>query len=527
MFNRRISKDGGDGITPSLLYCEKKTVDECDTNGTTAYVTKLSSDRSDRAKIPRRCPGSAGTVLLFWLSLLSALLLLDNSGLSVVDIVPTTSPRHGQQEVSVFLSGDRSVENAFVRGSRVREGYTPVPSYARRKFVAKGRGADHVKRAFEMLGWEEAPNAVQAHLYVRFKSSGADRTARNLFPFQRYGRIPGFSQRWESKDLFLDGMREYSRFTGYDMWFLPATYRLSQDPWDREDFMELLEEGSGMNYPWVLKDVDVNNGDGITMISPHSERLKGLVQEVQENSESTFLVQQYVCNELTWTSGEKFDLRMFFLVASIDPFIVLFGEGYVRAGARQYNESDWTTTGQHLTNAEFRGNRQDVTNEHLWERLRDHYRQHETMFRARGFSDPVAHVHNQIKEALGRFAAAFQPGTLADAHATHREENNFGFYGCDFIVDADLDVWFIEPQTAPGMPDQSYHLATWDRLLPPMINIIEEISIKQEEDPRQSILPLDSLEGGWEVVYAGGEIFKYHGYSRSKDKKSCVPIQIK
>lgn len=431
-----------------------------------------------------------------------------------------------RQDVSSSLQVPTSVESAFVVGSLAQEGYSPVPSHARRRFVARGRGSKLITKYFLQLGWKNVKSVKNAHIYFRMQILATDMDAKHLLPFQRYGRIPDYSLRWESKDKFLEGFREYSHRTGNDLWFLPSTYRISKDPNDRDNFMKLLEEGDGMNHPWVLKDVNVNNGKGVTMIPPRSEKLKGLVRTAQEDTNHTFIVQQYVCNELTWTQGEKFDLRMFFLVASIDPMIVLFGEGYVRAGAKQYNESDWKTTGQHLTNSKFRGTQQAVTNEHLWERIREHHSRQKTMFQSRGIDDPVTHVRNQIKEALGHFSAAFEPGTVEKVRKTHKEQNNFGLYGCDFIIDADLDVWFIEAQSSPGLPGQSYHKKTWKRLFPPMINIIEEISIKQENDTTQSILPLDSLGGAWEVVYAGGEIFKYVGYSRPKQKKSCVPFLV-
>jgi hypothetical protein len=420
-----------------------------------------------------------------------------------------------------------ALERTFAVGSRVEEGYNPVPPDVRRRFIAKGRSSKLITDIFLRIGWRKASAPQRAHIYFRFRSSSDDEDAKHLLPFQRYGRIPNYSTLWESKDEFLQGFRSYSRRTGNDLWYLPRTYRISKIRGDRSNFTKLLEDGDGMDYPWVLKDVNVNNGAGITMIPPHSEKLKSLVRNAMEDANRTYIVQQYVCNELTWTDGEKFDLRMFFLVASVDPMIVLFGEGYVRAGAKQYNESDWTTTGQHLTNSHYRGAQENVTNEHLWKRIREHHSRHHTMFQSRGINDPVGHVRNQMKEALGHFAAAFQPSTPKKSSKKRMEQNSFAFYGCDFIIDADLDIWFIEAQSSPGLPKKSYHIATWNRLFPPMINMIEEIAIKQEKDPTQSILPLDTMGGGWELVYAAGKIFRYEGYSRSKKKKSCVPLQLK
>lgn len=214
---------------------------------------------------------------------------------------------------------------------------------------------------------------------------------------------------------------------------------------------------------------------------------------------------------------------MYWLVASIDPLIVLFEDGYARVGASMYNESSWDTTGQHLTNHHFRGDDADVTYRHLWKRVRQHYEEHKSQFVSRGITDPVYHVRSQMKEAIARLVAATKFGILERAQELRSEENQFSFYGCDFILDADLDIWFIEGQDSPAISDYAqYRVDMWQRLFPPMINMVEEIATKQAEDPTANLLPLKS-QGGWEIVYAGDTMFRYHGYVRSTNKKGCIP----
>jgi hypothetical protein len=73
--------------------------------------------------------------------------------------------------------------------------------------------------------------------------------------------------------------------------------------------MILRGKTSGRNRPWFLKKVLVNNGRGVEVIPPDSPTLYTAVARSQEDKENDYIMQSYVCNELTWFNGAKFDLR--------------------------------------------------------------------------------------------------------------------------------------------------------------------------------------------------------------------------
>ncbi|KAL3923298.1 MAG: hypothetical protein SGARI_006252 [Bacillariaceae sp.] len=146
-------------------------------------------------------------------------------------------------------------------------------------------------------------------------------------PYERLGFIPGFDTKFSDKDRFLKTFREYAdkdmtdrsdsnRNNKNPIWFLPKGYRVTQNKKDREALRDLLKDegGGGMDLPWVLKKTDVDNGLGVQMLAPHSNELKGLLKRLEEMDDgdvkNDYIVQQYICNELTWFEGQKFDLRM-------------------------------------------------------------------------------------------------------------------------------------------------------------------------------------------------------------------------
>jgi hypothetical protein len=103
-------------------------------------------------------------------------------------------------------------------------------------------------------------------------------------------------------------------------------------------------------------------------------------------------------------------------------------------------------------------------------------------------------------------------------------ENGFGFYGADFILDNDLDVWLIEPQKGCGMDeDYDFRIEMHDRLFRGMVDTLEEVWQKQESG--KPILPLTNT-GKWEVIYANGWKYTYKGYKRSKNKRTCIQPSV-
>jgi hypothetical protein len=306
-----------------------------------------------------------------------------------------------------------------------RDHYTPVPQSAKRCFLAEGKGMETLTRAFRNRGWKRVSLHNESQIYYRARGARGRYYYENMQPWQRYSRVPGISH-LESKDGFLAGFRRYQNVhPAASLYFLPETYRLSKKA-DKKAFQLALQQG-GKHRPWVLKQVSVNNGRGIEMLGPNSQALETAIERADNDTQNDYIAQAYICNELTWFHGEKFDLRMYWLVASVDPPIVLYHDGYVRVGAATYNESDFSSTAQHLTNHIYRGEEtSNVTKHHLWERLLEHYQaNHDELSPRIRSKDPVRHVRNQMKEALATTVAAFLDVSFGNAPDKVVPENFF------------------------------------------------------------------------------------------------------
>ena len=363
-------------------------------------------------------------------------------------------------------------------------------------------------RSLRARGWRRVNDKEEAQFVLEYSTNA--KLFTKLKPWQRTSHIPGYTE-WNRKDSMVDGFKAYHEKTGNDLFFLPETYRLNV-PEDAEAFEHRLTKEGGINYPWVLKAPRLNQGKGITFLTPNSNELQHVGAD---RTGDAYIIQKYICNELTWNK-RKFDVRMFWYVASLDPLIVMYHDGYARVGNSEYNEADFSNTKAHLTTHTGLGEEGKGTFDELCQLIVEHHKASPELGHLR---DPIQHVRNQFKHSLSELVAAFKDLSFSPGDAL-TAENGLGFYGADFALDKDLDVWLIEPQKGCGL-DEDYHFRVemHDQLFSGMVGMIEDVWQKQEAG-EPIVLPFEN-SGKWEVIYSDGWQFTYEGYKRSKDKKQC------
>jgi len=405
--------------------------------------------------------------------------------------------------------------------------YTKVPQSSRKTYYIHDKNPFRpvVVRAFRTQGWRPAGSYKQAQL-VWDKRCNNTRFG-TLQKYQRYSYYPNWVV-WDSKDYFLEGMQQYAKRTKQDMYMIPETYQLGKAE-SRDLFLRRLTEGTkkGMHMPWVLKVPTVNNGKGITMLPPNSAELNGLMEElssVEEDDKDKSerrVVQAYICHELTWflkRQAPKFDLRFYWMVASIDPLIVLYHDGYVRVGNAAYDESNWASTTRHLTTHTYLSTEDKGTMDELELLLNQHVQKNPQLpYLVR--KNPMEHVRNQCRQAIAHTVKAFLSRTFGHGNNKFTAEGAYGFHGADFILTQDLHVWYIEAQAGPGMEEEfDFRVDMHRDLVRSMIGVVEEIQMKVEEHPLRNVFPLKHL-GGWDVVYAGTDggmkwSYEYEEYTK-------------
>lgn len=455
-----------------------------------------------------------------WAAISIAVVFLFASAVSdnSYDSQRTLRPRSGKKSKkghgkSKALSFDH--KKGFGTGKKT----TPCPEEFKKTFWIETKKINQpVARALRMQGWRKTDNSDEAQVIWTYVSTTA--WYDDLKPWQRYNHMPGYKL-WNSKDTFVTYMLNYAKASGKELPAVPETYRLDNDI-ELNQFKNRLYNEGGMDIPWVLKKPNVNQGKGIYMLGPNSKDLKDVFDLVEKEKETqNYIIQRYICNEMT-INNKKFDFRVFWIVASLDPLIIMYHDGYVRIGNSEYNEKDFSSTTAHLTthtglSAEGKG---------TWDNFIEYVElAKKNNKKLKNIKDPILHVKNQVKQVLGEMAAAFKEGTFnADKISS---ENGFGFYGADFIIDWELDVFFIEPQHGCGLDeDHQFRVDMHNSLFSEMIEVGDEIWERQERGLPTDNNSLQNL-GGYEIAYNDGWMFEYDGYTRSKDKKTCEIAQKK
>jgi hypothetical protein len=189
--------------------------------------------------------------------------------------------------------------------------FQKLPKGKERTFYAHMSKICHpMIRALRDLGWHKVEKVDDARLIYTY----ARKTSwyEGLHSWQRYNHIPN-TKAWNQKDRFAKGFRKYEEKTGIRPYFVPLTYDLTVTK-EKEQFRSKLFKEGGLDHPWVLKIPNVNQGKGITMLGPNSDELKEVFKTIVQGKDRTrYIIQQYICNEMTW-NRRKFDIRVFWLV---------------------------------------------------------------------------------------------------------------------------------------------------------------------------------------------------------------------
>lgn len=136
--------------------------------------------------------------------------------------------------------------------------------------------------------------------------------------------------------------------------FYPLTYRLD-DPLERAAFAAQLPAEDNIENLWILKPSDLSRGIGIR-IEWQLGWLRQLLREGQpveylpDGSAEPRIIQRYIPN-LLLLNGHKSELRLYWLIASLDPLlVVLYHEGTVRLTSRLFKLDSFDDHLIHITN---------------------------------------------------------------------------------------------------------------------------------------------------------------------------------
>ncbi|XP_043919526.1 inactive polyglycylase TTLL10 [Protopterus annectens] len=276
--------------------------------------------------------------------------------------------------------------------------------------------------------------------------------------------------------------------------FFPETYRMDIKE-ERQYFFAIYKE----KQLWICKPTGLNQGRGIFLLKSPEDvaAFRANLQSIDDNplykkqpfrSPQARVMQRYIHNPLL-LEGKKFDVRSYFLIASTIPYILLFRHGYIRLTCNVYDpRSDDLTA--HLTNQYMQKRNplyNEVKEETVWSMERFNEYINEKFTAAKNLpKDWVFTVFTK------RMQQIMMQCFLAVKSKLDCKLGYFDLIGCDFLIDEDFKVWFLEMNCNPALHTNCDVLK---EVIPTVVNETLDLTLEIFNKSRKGmkITPLQSL----------------------------------
>eukprot|EP00466_Bigelowiella_natans_P012738 jgi/Bigna1/128456/aug1.6_g3164 len=150
-------------------------------------------------------------------------------------------------------------------------------------------------------------------------------------------------------------------------------------------------------------------------------------------------------NPLTIDGGHKFDLRVYMIVASTSPFLAFYHPGFLRVSLSKYDALD-PHRSSHITNTALAKAKFKNNTELAKFQMRSFEQLQESMLEEGFIDDPNwvrNHLEPSIKRTMVHILKAVHPKMI-------KRRGLFGVFGCDFMIDSNMKIWFIEANRSPA-----------------------------------------------------------------------------
>ena len=170
-------------------------------------------------------------------------------------------------------------------------------------------------------------------------------------------------------------------------------------------------------------------------------------------------IQKYV-PDLLLLQGHKFDFRVYLLIASTNPVIAYYHDGFLKLSVHPFelnsSNKEVHISNTHIAERAFRKarasswlgmNETELRNFQTW-----NFDRLQSYLLDKGYTNDKNWVDNNLRKQLKTIMIHVVKMTQ---HHFSKRSQLFELYGCDFVLDNKLKVWFIEPNTTPSFSGSS------------------------------------------------------------------------
>ena len=284
--------------------------------------------------------------------------------------------------------------------------------------------------------------------------------------FQAYSHVPGvealcrkdyasnsvaaYTKKFEDRPQCYDGSK-----------FFPKTINLFNKT-DCQNFFKLINSEQYKKQKeeqtiLFIRKAGVGAHQGKTVFPVDEEQERKLREEYKNGSlcgrtNKSDLIQSYIQNPLL-VEGHKFDFRIYAMIASSNPLIVYYHDGFLRVSLFEYDVTS-KEKGMHLTNtaqslkviekAKKQGmNETELRNFQMWNLTR-----FTKYLVSIGKVESIDWLDEYLRPSLQH---AIQHAIRMSQEKYYTASPSFDLLGMDFMLDEDLNLWFLESNIGPAL----------------------------------------------------------------------------
>lgn len=275
---------------------------------------------------------------------------------------------------------------------------------------------------------------------------------------QKYNHIPG-NIYLSYKDLITKQAKLYSQsYEPRDFCFnvdefMPKTYDLT----DEAECLEIVKILRPTDKIKWIKKIGRNshNAEGVKLLD--RKNVENLLNDLDYGAmcgsyTKHVLVQKYIPNPLL-INNRKFDFRVYMVIASTSPLVVLYHDGFLRVTINEYDANSIDPS-IHITNTALAMEymkTHNLTDEEIVEAEKSQMWTYEDLFQ-------YLYSIGKVKSADWLDSYLRPEMKKRMLHIVRMSKNEllphpgvFELYGVDFLLDEDLNLWFLEVITSPSM----------------------------------------------------------------------------
>ena len=264
----------------------------------------------------------------------------------------------------------------------------------------------------------------------------------NMFKYQKIFPLISYLSIAKKDNLVFNYLKLKNKYSK-DFNYLPQTYII---PKDRNYLMKQFKNYTvNLDNLWLIKPTLGDQGRGIHLLESINDIIKC----------RSCIITKYISNP-DLVNGKKYDIRMYLLVTNINPLIIyIYNDGLVRVATENYILSLETLKNLyiHLTNTSLNDkSKKFIINNDPEAEKGNTWTLHTLKNKFKRENHDFNIIMEQVKDfSIKTILSMLKKEIIYEHDFGYYDNNIFGLFGIDVLIDSNLRPWLIEVNAFPSL----------------------------------------------------------------------------